>query len=193
MVASINPEYASLLTIIRLFHRSYAVPAISCLYDDEGAKFVTLVNRLGASRDTVSRTLAFLMEQGIVVKNPGYGHPMRPEYILTGPGERLGAVCAATTNVIDDLGIRRVAFRKWSMPAVLAIGQGAERFSSLLARLDGVTPRALTGALRDLDQIDVITREVTEGWPPHPRYTLAPAGELLMPTLDELRAVTDNA
>jgi DNA-binding HxlR family transcriptional regulator len=176
-----------LAPVIPLFHRSYAVPAIACLYAEQGAKFVTLVHRLGASRDTVSLTLKYLVGRGIVMKNPGYGHPMRPEYVLTAAGQRLGESCVRVVAAVDELDIAPVAFKKWPMPVVAAVGGGADRFSSLLGSLEGVTPRALTGALRDLSRIDVVERSVTASWPPHPRYVLARAGERLMPALDGLR------
>lgn len=162
------------------------MPVIACLYTERGAKFVTLVHRLGASRDTVSMTLKYLVEQGIVVKNPGYGHPMRPEYVLTDVGECLGESCLRVIAEVDELGIAPVAFKKWPMPVVAAIGGGADRFSSLLGSLERVTPRALTGALRDLGRINVIERNVTASWPPHPRYALAKAGERLLPVMDNL-------
>lgn len=176
----------TLAPVVDLFHRSYALPVIACLHAERGAKFVTLVNRLGASRDTVSFTLKHLISTGIVMKNPGYGHPMRPEYILTGAGERLGGSCVALVAAIDSMDIGSVAFKKWPMPVMAAIGRGADRFSNLLGHLQGVTPRALTGALRDLDRIDVVERMVIDTWPPYPHYALADAGELLMPALDDL-------
>jgi DNA-binding HxlR family transcriptional regulator len=54
------------------------------LYTGQGERFVTLVNRLGASKDAVSATLAQLIDDGVVQRNPGYGHPLRPEYLVMG-------------------------------------------------------------------------------------------------------------
>ena len=32
------------------------------------------------------RSLAHLIDIGLVIRNPGYGHPLRPEYLLTDNG-----------------------------------------------------------------------------------------------------------
>lgn len=179
--------------MIDLFHRSYGIPLIACLYRERGAKFVTLVSRLGASRDTVSLTIGHLVRLGLVVKNPGHGHPMRPEYILTAAGEKLGPSCDGMVMAVAELDLEGIAFKKWVIPVATAIGLGADRFSALTSVLGQVTPRALTGALRDLDARDVVCREITSGWPPHPRYVLGGSGTILMPTMDKLRVAAMNA
>lgn len=185
-----SSEGGKLAPVVELFHRSYAIPAIACLHAEQGAKFITLVNRLGASRDTVNLTLKHLISRGIVMKKTGYGHPMRPEYVLTEAGARLGESCVQLVTAVDAMDIATVAFRKWSMPVVSSIGRGAGRFSHLLDHLRGVSPRALTCALRDLDGVDVIERAVNDAWPPHPCYALTPTGRELMPALNALCAAT---
>lgn len=172
--------------VVPLFHRMYAVPLIACLYREKGAKFVTLVHRLGAGRDTISMTIRYLAARGIVQRNPGYGHPMRPEYTLTRHGMTLGPACAELLDAVHALDIDHIAFRKWPMPVVTAIGTGTARFSDVLHRLDGITPRALTGALRDLDASRVVDRRVTDSWPPRPEYAVGAVGEALLPSLERL-------
>ena len=183
---------SNLAALVNLFHRGYAVPLIACLQAEQGAKFVTLVHRLAASRDAVATTLKYLMATGIVVRNAGYGHPMRPEYLLAPASETLGAVCMVVVELVDRLGIADIAFRKWPMPVTVAVGRGANRFSGVMASLPGLTPRALTGALRDLDRVEVVARDITEDWPPHPVYELAESGELLLPSLERLGAAAAN-
>ena len=60
---------------VALFHHRWAVPVLAELHRGAGgAKFVTLVNRLGIGRDSLRRTLAALIERGWVMPNPGHGH-----------------------------------------------------------------------------------------------------------------------
>ncbi len=153
------------------------MPIVAVLYHDRGAKFVTLLNRTGASRDTLSDTLSHLIEGGAVAKNPGYGHPMRPEYILTPFGEALGAACVKATEMAVALGIVEVALKKWPMLVVVAIGRGGRRFGEIKELLPGITPRALTGALRDLQASGLADRTITESWPPYTIYDLTPLGQ----------------
>jgi DNA-binding HxlR family transcriptional regulator len=169
------------------------VPIVAVLAHDRGAKFVTLLNRTTASRDTLSDTLAQLMKQGVVMKNPGYGHPMRPEYILTPAGEALGPACIEATVVIPTLGILDIALKKWPMLVLVAIGRGGSRFGEIKELLPGVTPRALTGALRDLQQAGLIDRRITESWPPHTVYEMTDLAREALPVLDRVCTAAERA
>ena len=73
----------NLASLTVLVHHRWALPVLGELYRDDGAKFVTLVHRLNVSKDSLARTLEHLRTLDLAVKNPGYGHPLRPEYVLT--------------------------------------------------------------------------------------------------------------
>jgi DNA-binding HxlR family transcriptional regulator len=143
-----------------LVHHRWALPILAELYRDDGCKFVTLVNRLGISRDSLSRTLEHLQTLGLAVKNPGYGHPLRPEYVLTPSGQLIGSDALKLMNQLRDLGISEVALKKWSLPVTLAVHMGFERFSALLEVFSNLTSRALTISLRDLETNGLIQRQV---------------------------------
>ena len=81
-----------------------------------GAKFVTLANRLGVGRETLRRTLDALVEAELVARNPGYGHPLRPEYVLTARGRRLGPAAARLVEALRDEGLEDLGLKKWSTP-----------------------------------------------------------------------------
>jgi DNA-binding HxlR family transcriptional regulator len=155
---------------IRLFHHRWAAPVLAELRHERGSRFVTLTNRLGVTRDSLRRTLGALVEDGLVTRNPGYGHPLRPEYVLTDEGERVAAVCDRLLTVLD--GLEDVALRKWSMPVVHALGGGPRRFSELRGSLAGVSPRALALALKDLQGAGLVERTVTDHYPPATVYRL---------------------
>lgn len=89
------------------------------------------------------------------MRNPGYGHPMRPEYILTGSGKRLAKHCQELMASVDGHGMAAVALKKWSMPVVFALSEAA-RFLDLKLKLLGITPRALALTLNDLSEIGVV-------------------------------------
>ncbi len=138
-----------------------------------GAKFVTLVNRLGIARESLSRTLEGLIREGWVVKNPGYGHPVRPEYLLSARGVALARACAELMAALAPMKAGEAAQRKWSLPAAGALASGAARFGELKEMLPGVTARALATALKELEAQGLIERRVKDEYPPHPRYRLA--------------------
>ena len=183
----------SLEPAIRLFHHRYSVPIVAVLWHDKGARYVTLLNRTGASRDTLSDTLTHLIEEGAVARNPGYGHPLRPEYILTAFGERLGPPCIQATEVMQALGLVDVALKKWPMLALVAMGRGGRRFGELKELLPGITPRALTGALRDLQKSGLAERTITETWPPHTVYEPTHLARGVLPVLEEICLAAERA
>jgi DNA-binding HxlR family transcriptional regulator len=169
-----------------LFRRRWACPAIAELHRSEGAKFVTLVNRLGSSPGAMRQTLDELLELKWIRRNPGYGHPLRPEYLLTRSGERIGPACEALARAIHALKVEDVALRKWSMPVLHAVGEGPTRFSEVRRALEDVTDRAVSLALKDLAGSAIVERRLVEGPPVGSVYGATGAGAVLLPILDRL-------
>jgi len=161
----------SIEELIALCHYRWSAPVLAELGRTRGTRFVVLANRLGVGRTSLRRTLDALIELGLVRRNPGYGHPLRPEYVLTIPGEAAAERCERLLAAVD--GTRDVVLRKWSLPVLLALGHPA-RFSELREALPGVTARALALALKDLERAGLVDRRVEETYPPTAVY--APTG-----------------
>lgn len=160
-----------------LFHHRWAVPALAALEVlGGGAKFVTLQKKLGVGRDSLVRTLKALMSTGQVMRNPGYGHPMRPEYIMTPSGHRIASACLLLVKKLQRLDIGEVALNKWSLPVLYALSRTGGRFNRLRDTLEGITPRALTLALRDLQAAGLVERLLVDADPPRTEYRLSRKG-----------------
>ncbi len=112
-------------------------------------------------------------------RNPGYGHPMRPEYLLTASGRKVAAPSAALVARIERLGIAEIAWKKWSLPVIHAVVSAGGRFNRLQAELDGVTPRALAQALRDVQKAGLVERLLIDDSPPRAEYELTDEGRRL--------------
>lgn len=174
--------------LIRLFHRRWGAAAVALLTEEGGARFVTLVNRLAVSRDTLNQTLSDLMEAGFVQRNVGYGHPLRPEYLPTELGSRIAPACASLVTEMKRQGTEDIALRKWSVPSIYLLAERGLRFSELRSALPGITARALTAALRDLREAGLIERRVLDGYPPSTLYVLTPRGKPLSVLAREIGA-----
>ncbi|TDW14970.1 winged helix-turn-helix transcriptional regulator [Kribbella kalugense] len=160
-------------TLARLVHFRWAVPVLAELHRGHGGRFVNLTHTLGVSRESLRRTLTFLLETDLIRRNPGKGHPLRPEYLLTDP--QLGADAAVLTDLLDNLGVTDVGLKKWSLPTLTLLAS-ERRFSEIRRALPDVTPRALTLTLKDLESSGLINRTVTEHYPPSTVYSTTPPG-----------------
>lgn len=172
--------------LLILFHHRWNLPVLAELHRTSGTRFVVLRNRLGISRDSLTHTLEALIRARWVRRNPGYGHPLRPEYILTKPGSRIASHCQAVLDELQRRQAEEVGLRKWSMPVLLAIAEEMEHFAELKTALPGITARALSLALHDLLESSLISRVVVDDYPPTTRYELNPRSILLTKALSDL-------
>lgn len=157
--------------LIELFHHRWAAPALALLDERGGARFVELQRRLGVGRESLRRALDSLIEMGHVRRNEGYGHPLRPEYVLTRDGRRAAKVAVRVLAAGDP----ETLLRKWSVPVLAELAE-ERRFSELRAALPGVTPRALASALRDLESARLVRRDVRPTRPPSTVYRTTARG-----------------
>lgn len=176
--------------LLSLFGRRWCVPILAELDRTHGSKFITLSNRLHANPAAVRQSLDHLIALGWAMPNPGYGHPLRPEYILTPKGQRLAPACRTLDEAIARLALREVALRRWSLPALHLIAaadpEQPARFSRVASGLGAVTDRALAMTLKDMQAHELIRREVRETYPPTPDYLVGRRGRPLVPALVEL-------
>lgn len=179
-------------SISGLFHHRWSTPILAELHRSRGTRFVVLAHRLGLSRESLRRTLTALIDAGFVQRNPGYGHPLRPEYVLTGAGAKVAPLCSRLITALGRLDLYEVGLKKWSMPVVLALaGDGSpRRFSELLGVLPDATGRALSFALKDLVKGGLVERIVTDDFPPGTAYRLTPRAGPLTPILRRLDMAT---
>lgn len=80
-------------------------------------------------------------------------------------------------DLLDRLG------DKWSVVAILNLGEGPLRFGELQRRCEGVSQRVLTYTLRQLERDGLVWRKATPTVPLTVEYGLTPIGEDLLPVL----------
>ncbi|MFE6174639.1 winged helix-turn-helix transcriptional regulator [Streptomyces sp. NPDC056464] len=80
---------------------------------------------------------------------------------------------------------------KWTILVVGCLTRGARRFSELAAELEGVTPKALTQTLRQLERNGLVLRTVHPAIPPHVEYELTSLGHTLREPVEALLDWTD--
>jgi DNA-binding HxlR family transcriptional regulator len=144
------------------------------------------MHALGVGRDSLRRALDELVDLRLIARNPGYGHPLRPEYLVLPAGALLLPACVDLMQALERLRATETGLKKWSMPVVHALGADSRRFSELRVDLPRITARALTLALKDLVAAGLVERTVTDAFPPSTSYRLTRAARPLLAPLDRL-------
>ena len=165
--------------LIQLGSHRWLIPLLADLAAHRGARFVELIHRLGLPRDSLTRTLDAAAAIGWAQRNPGHGHPLRPEYILTEAGIAAAARAARITDAQAAIGLPPGGATRWGLPLVAGIGAGHDRFNALSRWLAPATPRALSQGLTALGEHGLVRREVIDRRPPTSRYDLTGSGLLL--------------
>jgi DNA-binding HxlR family transcriptional regulator len=124
----------------------------------------------------LTRCLEHLRGCDWVVPNPGHGHPLRPEYLLTDAGRMVGALCERIMEERERLGLTAADLSRWSLPLVASLAPDWSRFGELQVRLAPVTPRALSQTLQAMIGHDLVTRRLEDRFPPLPLYGLSGRG-----------------
>ena len=75
---------------------------------------------------------------------------------------------------------------KWAVLVLSAISHGAHRNGELLRRVGGISQKALTRALRNLETNGLVARHDHHEIPPRVEYTLTATGDSLVPLLSQL-------
>lgn len=155
------------------------VPVLAFTGREDGARPAALAARLGISRSMLASVLEALLRKGWLMRNPGHGHPLRPEYVLSETGRPVAAWCERVVAERDRLGLGPPDLGRWSLPLVRRLDRRWERFSSLQSSLAPVSPRSLSLSLKQLLSAGLAERRLEDAFPPVPLYGLTGRGQRL--------------
>ena len=156
--------------LVKLTSRAWSLEILALLHSGLPGRQAPLLAATPAGRTSFAASLDHLLELGLLERNPGHGHPLRPEFRLTPAGvtaaETADRIVAAGPGDAD-FGLLR---RSWTVP-VLALTETPQRFSTLRTGLVKITDRALSTALKRLEDRDWLRRDIdTSARVPFPTY-----------------------
>jgi DNA-binding HxlR family transcriptional regulator len=155
------------------------LPLLALASREEGVRSAALAARLQISRSMLAAVLGRLLDKGWLARNPGHGHPLRPEYILTEAGRPVGAWCERVMEERRNLGPGAEGLGRWALPLVGRLDRRWERFSWIEAQLSPISPRSLSLALKQLLEIRLVERRLEDSFPPTALYGLTSRGQRL--------------
>lgn len=75
---------------------------------------------------------------------------------------------------------------KWKVLILRDLKSGTKRFGELKKSVTGISQKVLTSNLRDMEENELVTREVFPEVPPRVEYTLTELGQSMSPILDAM-------
>lgn len=156
--------------LVKLTSRAWSLRILALLHQGIAGRQVPLLTATGASRTSFAASLEHLFELGLLERNPGHGHPLRPEFRLTRNGVNAAEIADRIVNVVPNDREFALLRRNWTVP-ILALTDTPQRFSVIKSDLVTVTDRALSTSLRQLEAQDWLRRDIdTSERTPYPTY-----------------------
>ena len=162
--------------LVNLTSRAWSLQILALLHAGVPGRQAPLIAATGASRSSFASSLKHLVQLGLLERNPGHGHPLRPEFRLTPAGTMVAATASRIVDTVPDDDAFAVIRRSWTVP-ILALTESPTRFSIIKSGLESITDRALSKSLSVLEEREWLRREIdVSRRSPFPTYQAVNAG-----------------
>jgi len=162
-------------TFVNITSRAWSLPILASLHTGVAGRQATLLSATGANRTAFAQSMDHLIEIGLLERNPGYGHPLRPEFRLTELGKTAGKIAHQIHNVTNNEDHDLIR-RSWTVP-ILASLHAPSHFNDIKRSLPAITDRALSQSLKSMEGRNWVSRSVSEiARPPRSIYAAINTG-----------------
>lgn len=164
--------------VVNISSRAWALSILSSLHEGVAGRQATLLTATGASRTAFVQSMDHLIESGLLKRNPGHGHPLRPEFRLTSKGVTAAAIAHKVRSISGDEN-QDLLRRSWTLP-ILTTLQTPRHFNEITQKLLTITDRALSQTLRSMEERRWVDRSIIDiARPPRPIYRAVNAGGII--------------
>jgi DNA-binding HxlR family transcriptional regulator len=154
---------------VNVTSRAWSLSILSNLHSGVPGRQAALLSAIGASRTAFAQSMNHLIKIGLLERNPGHGHPLRPEFRLTQIGIQAAEIASQIHDVsrIEDQDLLR---RSWTLP-ILSSLQTPRHFNEIKKKLITITDRALSQSLRSMEDRNWVHRSINStARPPRSLY-----------------------
>lgn len=165
-------------TFVNITSKAWAMPILSNLHAGVAGRQAPLLAATGAGRTAFGQSLNHLITLGLLERNPGHGHPLRPEFRLTQQGIAAAAIAHRIHGVAaeEDQDLLR---KSWTLPVLTAL-HAPSHFNQVKRSLLPITDRALSHSLKSMEERNWVARQVDEtARPPRPLYSAINTGRAI--------------
>ncbi len=164
------------MSLVKLTSRAWSVNILALLHQGVPGRQAPLLAAASASRTSFASSLEHLVQLRLLERNPGHGHPLRPEFRLTKNGIEAAEIADRIVKAVPDDAEFAVLRRSWTIP-ILALTGRPQRFSAIKADLASITDRALSTSLLQLEEREWLQRDIdTSQRTPFPTYHAVNSG-----------------
>ncbi len=170
--------------LVNITSKTWSLKILALLHSGVPGRQAPLIAATNASRSSFASSLKHLVQLDLLERNPGHGHPLRPEVRLTPKGVIAAAMANKIVAAVPDEETFSVLRRSWVVP-VLAVTKLPKRFSSIKSGLGPITDRALSQSLYVLEEQEWLKREIDVSQrSPFPIYHAVNAGRKINQAID---------
>ncbi|MFV0333671.1 MAG: winged helix-turn-helix transcriptional regulator [Tropicimonas sp.] len=164
--------------LVNITSRAWTLPILSSMHSGVAGRQAPLLAATGAGRTAFSQSMDHLIALGLIERNPGYGHPLRPEFRLT----PLGKTAANLANKIHHVSAEEdwtLLRRSWTLPVLTSL-HTPRHFGDIKRNLPTITDRALSQSLKSMETRHWVCRSVDgAARPPKSVYSAVNTGGLI--------------
>jgi len=162
--------------LVKLTSRAWSLNILALLDAGVPGRQAPLLSATSAGRTAFAASLDHLIRLGLLERNPGHGHPLRPEFRLTATGIKVAGMASAIVKAVPVDTEFKLLRKTWTLP-ILALTSTPHRFSAIKSDLAPITDRALSSSLQQLEARDWISRDIeTTARLPFPTYRAVRTG-----------------
>ncbi|MVO15316.1 transcriptional regulator [Rhodobacteraceae bacterium CY05] len=165
-------------SFVNITSRAWALPILSSMHAGIAGRQAPLLVATGASRTAFAQSMDHLITMGLVERNPGHGHPLRPEFRLTPLGIAAAEIASKIQNVSADED-QDLLRRSWTLPVLTSL-HSSSHFNDIKRKLPRITDRALSQSLKSMEVRSWVRRSVDEtARPPKSIYEAVNTGAVI--------------
>ncbi|WP_282607823.1 winged helix-turn-helix transcriptional regulator [Pelagibius sp. Alg239-R121] len=146
-------------TLVKVTSRAWSLNILALMYAGITGRQAPLLSASQASRTAFSASLVHLTDLDLLERNPGHGHPLRPEYRLTPKGAEIAKIAGKIADAVPGSAETAILRRSWTIP-ILAVTGRPRHFTEIKSKLLSVTDRALSQSLYQLHDREWLRRDI---------------------------------
>lgn len=156
--------------LVKVTSRAWSLKILALMHAGTAGRQASLLAASGAGRTAFAQSLAHLVELGLLERNPGHGHPLRPEFRLTEAGAAMAVVAAGIEQTLPRSAENGLVRRAWTVP-ILSVSGEPRYFTEIRNRLQPISDRALSQSIKLLQAQNWLRRIIDPvQYPVRPLY-----------------------